>query len=271
MAIPQILPYDHFHQWRDKTNQIANLLGDLTSVNVAATDRDTFVESINKVISNIGTLASLTTADKDSTVEAVNELNASIGDLTTLDTTVKTSTVGAINEVLSSLGELASLNTTDKGSLVESISEVQTELGDITTLSTTDKTDAVSGINEVFASLLIGDASFSVGPEVGGIIRVTVQLKDRLGSDLAISAGVTAYLSDNSNGMSLAASAPSGGWVIGTNGVLIPIVSGKAATFICNSSGSFNIDITESSAKSFYLVVVLPLGNLKISTAITFA
>lgn len=49
------------------------------------------------------------------------------------------------------------------------------------------------------------------------------------------------------------------------------MVTGKAATFICNASGVFNIDITESTAKSFYLVVVLPLGNLKISTAITFA
>lgn len=216
MAIPQILPYDYFHQWRDKTNQIANLFGDLTSVNVAASDRDTFVEAINKVISNIGTLASLTTTDKDSIVDAVNELNTSIGVLSTLDTTVKTSTVDAINEVLSSLGTLASLNTADKGNLVEAISEVQSELGDITTLSTIDKTDAVSGINEVFNSLLIGDATFSLGAESSNIIRVTVQLKDRLGANLAISAGVTAYLSDNSNGMSLAASAPSGGWVIGT-------------------------------------------------------
>lgn len=53
MAIPQILPYDYFYQWRQKTNLIATLLGDIESINVAAADRDSFVEAINKIISRV--------------------------------------------------------------------------------------------------------------------------------------------------------------------------------------------------------------------------
>ena len=221
MAIPQILPYDYFYQWREKTNLIATLLGDIESIDVALADRDTFVEALNKVISNIGVLSTLGTTAKNTIVAAINELDNEMGDLTTLKTTTKSSTVHAINELVD--------------------------------------------------SLLIGNATFTVGSENTDVIRVTVQLKDRSAANLAIPAGVLAYLSDDSDGSTMVATAPSGGWVIGTTGIEIPIVAGKAANFICSSSGVFNVDITESGAKTMYLVVVLPLGNLKISSAITFA
>jgi hypothetical protein len=76
MAIPQIQPYDYFHQWRSKTNEIATLVGDIASINVAAPDRDTLVEAINKVISNMGTLGALNTTAKNTLVAAINEIAA---------------------------------------------------------------------------------------------------------------------------------------------------------------------------------------------------
>lgn len=294
MAIPQIQSYDYFHDWRTKVNQIATLMGDLELVNVLAADRDTFVEALNKVISNMGILTNLTTTDKTSIVNAIdehqtkigsssltttsqvitgaiNELDGEQGVLTSLTTSNKTSLVAAINETVDHIGALATLNTTAKDNLIDAISEVQTELGDITTLSTTSKTSAVSAINEVFGDLFIGNATFTIGTEASNIIRVSVQLKNRFGSNLTSSAGVKIYLSDLSTGLNLTSTAPSGGWATGTQGVLIPIVSGKVATAISNGTGLFDIDITEAAAKTFYLVVILPLGNLKISSAITFA
>ena len=293
MAIPQIQPYDYFYQWRDKTNLIATLLGDITLIDVSSIDRDSFVEAINKVISNIGPLASLTTAVKTSIVNAINEhqtklgnatltttsqtvtgalneLDADVGSPASLTTTSKTSLVSAINELDGDVGNLSTLTTNNKTSLVGATNELDNELGDLTTLKTTIKSSAVHAINEVFDSLLIGNATFSIGTEASDTIRVTVQLKDRAGSNLAIPARVGAYLSDNSDGSTLASSAPSGGWAIGDSGILLPLVTNKVAYFICTSSGLFNIDITETSAKTFYLVLSLPLGNLKISTAIAF-
>lgn len=102
MAIIQINPYDYFYQWRQKTNLLATILGEIESINVDAGDRDTFVEAMNKVISNVGSLGTLTTDDKDSIVDAINELDGEHGALTSLKTTDKDSIVDAINEVFDS-------------------------------------------------------------------------------------------------------------------------------------------------------------------------
>jgi hypothetical protein len=78
-------------------------------------------------------------------------------------------------------------------------------------------------------------------------------------------------LSDNSDGSTLISAAHSSGWAIGTAGLKIDIQANKAANFITDSSGAFNINITETGTKTAYLVVVLPNGKLAISTAITHA
>lgn len=221
MAIPQIYQYDFFSDWRSITNLIATQIGDIDLINLAESDRDSVVESINKVISNEGTLASLTTISKTSLVSSINEVNASVGNKTTLKTTAKTS--------------------------------------------------LVSSINEVVDSLLIGSITFSIGTETDDVIRISGQLKDKEGNNLAIPVGIQIYLSDNSNGLSLAAAAPSGGWAIGTTGIILPLIANKSATVVASATGNFDLDITEAGAKSFYLVVIMPLGNLVISSAITFS
>jgi hypothetical protein len=221
MAIPQIQPYDYFHQWRSKTNDIATTTGDIESLNVAAPDRTSLVTAVNKVISNVGLLDGLDTTDKTSTVEAINEVLSNVGLLDDLDTTDKTSTVEAINEVLSMTA--------------------------------------------------IGSVVFTIGSETNDVINISAQLKNHVGDDVAFRASVFAYLSDNSNGSTLIDIPHSGGWSIGNQGLLIPVVENKAAHFTSNATGLFNIDITEVSAKTAYLVVVHPNGKITISSAITHA
>jgi hypothetical protein len=114
-------------------------------------------------------------------------------------------------------------------------------------------------------------AAFTIGAEADHVRRVSIQLKDDAGADLAIRGSVFAYLSDDANGDSIAAAAPSGGAVIGADGIAIPAVAGKAFHLVSEADGDIDLDITEAAAKSFHLVIVLPTGALAVSAAITFA
>jgi hypothetical protein len=308
MAIIQIQPYDYFYQWRDKTNQIATLLGDIELINISAPDNTSLISSINKVISNIGGLVGLPTTDKSSIVasiteidsnigdivsdisdqntligngaltttatdltEAINELDTEHGTLSSLQTSYKANFVGSINELFDKIGPLASLNTTEKDSLVGAVSEVQTELGDVATLSTTEKTNTVGAINELYDMFKLGTPVITVTAEDNDVINVTVQFKDLEGSNITFPVSVFMYLSDNSDGTSLIATAHSVGWSIGTNGVLIDNIANKSARCITNITGAIDIDIEEVGSKTSYLVLVMPMGNLVISDAITHA
>jgi len=116
------------------------------------------------------------------------------------------------------------------------------------------------------------DAVISVGAEgAGSIINVAVQLVDKdNGNELAERVGVLGYLSDDAYGNSIVASAPDGGWAIGTDGLLIPIVTNKAAWFVTENDGDLDINITHAGAnKTMYLVLVMPDGQLVVSSAIT--
>lgn len=243
MAIPQINSFDHFYVWREKTNLIANLIGDVETINLSSTDRDSVIEALNKIISNIGTLSSLSTTVKTSIVAAINEHQTKIG--TGSLTTIANTLMSAVNELDGEHGTLSSLTTTAKNTLV-------------------------AAINEVSANLLIGNAVFTVGSETGNVIRVGVQLKNRTNSNVSSIMSVQAYLSDQADGSTIVSTSPNGGWAIGNEGVLIPLIENKIGTFITNNSGFFNIDITESGIANFYLIVILPLGNLKISSIVSF-
>ncbi len=140
--------------------------------------------------------------------------------------------------------------------------------------------EAVAGTADKFpdAAVLAGYAyekmgtpSFVIGGEAGNIINVGIQLKDSAGVDLAVRGAITAYLSDDANGDSIAATAPDGGVAIGTDGVAIPIVANKALQLVSEADGDIDIDITESGVDTWYLILVMPNGKLVASTAITFA
>jgi len=109
--------------------------------------------------------------------------------------------------------------------------------------------------NAAFA-LLMGAPAFTVGVESGGnVINVAVQLKDSQGVNLAYSAVVQVWLSDTA-GAALSGTPPSSTVVIGTNGVLVASYTAKTHLLIrSNTSGQFDLNITEAGAKSFYINV----------------
>ena len=116
------------------------------------------------------------------------------------------------------------------------------------------------------------DATLVVGAEGGGTtINVAIQLKDLAGDDLAVRGSVLAYLSDDANGDSIAAAAPSGGWAIGTDGLLIPVVANKCAQLVSEADGDIDVNVVEAGAATWYVILVLPNGKLKASGAVTFA
>ena len=115
------------------------------------------------------------------------------------------------------------------------------------------------------------DVSFTVGAEAANSINVAIQLKNGVGGNRSERTCVFAYLSDDANGDSLAGTAPAGNVAIGTDGVLIPVVADKAFMLVSEADGDIDLDIGESGADTWYLVVRLPNGDLKVSGAITFA
>lgn len=124
------------------------------------------------------------------------------------------------------------------------------------------------------------DAVITVGDEVSDAINVAIQLKGPSSADLAVRASVLAYLSDDAYGDSVVAVEPDGGVAIGTDGLLIPVLTGASASELAatvfqltsESDGDIDIDITHAAgAKTLYLVLVLPDGRLVVSGAITFA
>jgi len=116
----------------------------------------------------------------------------------------------------------------------------------------------------------LGAPAFVIGVEAGNVINVGIQLKDSAGADLAVRAGVIAYFSDDANGDSVAGTAPTT-VAIGTDGVAIPLVAGKAFQLVSEADGDIDIDITEAGIDTWYLILVMPDGRLVASNAITFA
>jgi len=119
------------------------------------------------------------------------------------------------------------------------------------------------------ANQVVG-ATIAVVAEVSNEVDVTIQLTDAQGDDLAVRGSVLAYLSDDANGDSIAATAPDGGWAIDVDGLLFDIVANKAAHFVSESDGDIALTITEAGALELYLIIVLPNGALVASAALTW-
>lgn len=114
------------------------------------------------------------------------------------------------------------------------------------------------------------DASITIGTESTNIINVAIQLKDSGSTDLAVRGTVFAYISDDANGDTVAATAPDT-VAIGTDGLAIPLVAGKCFMLTSEADGDIDLNITEDAVDTFYLVLVMPSGKRVISGAITFA
>lgn len=169
---------------------------------------------------------------------------------------------GALREVIPSGASLD----------VESGGEIDIESGASLKLAGTALTVLASELN-VFSGSANGAPGFVIGAEGGGgtTINVAIQLNKADGNPAAMRQVMLAYLSDDANGDSIVAAAPSGGWAIGTDGLLIPIVAGKAAFLVSEADGDIDVTITEAGAKTCYLILVHPSGKISSSNAITFA
>lgn len=124
-----------------------------------------------------------------------------------------------------------------------------------------------------FPELNIG-AKITVGAEgAGSVMNVSAQLIDKdNGNEIAERIAIFAYLSDDAYGNSVVGTAPDGGWAIGTDGLLIPVVANKAAQLITENDGDVDVNITHAAgAKTAYLVLVMPDGQLIVSGVITFS
>lgn len=130
-------------------------------------------------------------------------------------------------------------------------------------------TPAAAEINKLSGAPL--HATMAVGAETSNAITVSVQLQNGSGVDLAVRGSTVSYLSDDANGDSVIATVPSGGVAAGTDGVIIPVVVGKAFILISEADGDIDVVITEAGVKTCYLILVMPTGKLIASGAITFA
>lgn len=122
-------------------------------------------------------------------------------------------------------------------------------------------------------SVAAGRCAFTIGVEAANVINVAGQFKLDSSGNVARRVSCRIYLSDDANGDSVVAAAPSGGWAIGTNGLLIDLntTTAKMAQLVSKVDGSFDINITEAGVKTVYLIIIMPDGSLIASPAITWA
>lgn len=114
--------------------------------------------------------------------------------------------------------------------------------------------------------------AFVVGAEDNDVINVAIQVNDGHGDPVEVSKALHFYLANDAGGGVPTETDPDGGIVTGSAGGAIVFSSDPAAgILISEDDGSVDIDIEESGAGTWYLVVVLPNGSLAVSGAITFA
>jgi hypothetical protein len=123
------------------------------------------------------------------------------------------------------------------------------------------------------------DASFTIGAEAVDEIPVAVQLLDSAGAALAVVGSVGAYISTDSAGLTPARTGTVYTYA-GTDGQVF--AGGEAdpsigvagiVTFVSEADGSIDIIVGDGTdtARSLYLNLIMPFGNVVTSGAITFA
>jgi hypothetical protein len=211
----------------------------------------------------------------------VGEIRANVIDLNGTEITATAAEINAIAGGGLSGAELGFLNGATAGTVVASKAVVVGADKNIDTIAVADGglklgDGAGTAVTATAAELNSLDggpqgATFVIGADAGTTINVAIQLVDGNAADIAVRGSVFAYLSDDANGDSIAGTAPSGGWAIGTDGLLIPVVTNKAAQLVSEADGDIDITITEAGTATWYLILAMPNGKLVASTAIAFA
>ena len=113
-------------------------------------------------------------------------------------------------------------------------------------------------------------ATFTIGAEAGNVSNVAVQLLDGNGDEIATRSAVSFYLSDDADGDTVVAAATS--LAIGTDGIALEYISNSAGVLVSEADGDIDINIGDASgAATYYLVLIMPSGELVVSDVITFA
>ena len=113
---------------------------------------------------------------------------------------------------------------------------------------------------------------FTIGAEAADVINVTIRLRANASDAVAVRNVLRCYLSDDVDGDDVTAAAPDGGVATGASGfILVEEVANIVWTQQTGPVGACDINITETGAKTFYLVIVFGDGRIAVSSAITFA
>lgn len=118
-------------------------------------------------------------------------------------------------------------------------------------------------------AIVAKDVAFTIAAEDNDTINVSLQFKSETGKNITQRVCVRAYIASSNS--TLAVATPPTTVAIGTNGVCIEPVSNSYMELITTAAGVVDITIGKSGAATYYLVVVMPDGSLKVSDAITFA
>lgn len=116
----------------------------------------------------------------------------------------------------------------------------------------------------------VQDVSFTIGRQASNVVNVAIRIQ--LGGQ-AVKRRVRGefYLSDDANGDSLTATAPSDGLAIGTDGVILSEhTPAKHFTAISGPDGGIDINIGHRGTRTWRLIAVLGSGRIKPSAAIRF-
>ncbi len=129
--------------------------------------------------------------------------------------------------------------------------------------------------HDVLAGVTSGPYSvtYVIGAEASNVINVGIQLVDAAGTNVAAVSVVEAYLSDASTGIGISAAAPDVDAIIGTDGAFIVVHTADLAWLLqTEADGHADIDLNDvTGTPTWFMVVVLPNGELAVSAAITFA
>ncbi len=117
----------------------------------------------------------------------------------------------------------------------------------------------------------IHTASITIGIETANIIRATVQFYGADGNILTTPVSCQAYLSDNVDGQLVTATAPNGGVVTASVGMVYNFATdGSFSQLFTDDNGQVNMDIAESATGTWFLCLIMPWGKIQVSSAITF-
>ena len=117
----------------------------------------------------------------------------------------------------------------------------------------------------------LAGADIVIGAQATNTINVAIQLQDANGASLGEGMSLFGFLCDATNGLAPTSTAPDGHVAVGTQGGCIHVVTDKVFLLNTNASGLVDVDLVESGADTWYLVLVFPNGERVISNAITFA